>query len=212
MIVTKGNTGFMRYRLYNEDCIEVMKDYSDNFFDIAIVDPPYRPVNKVSSSIAKKDKTKSFKKWHYPNKEYFDELFRVSRDQVIFGGNYFTNYLHPNNNWFIWYKNNDGLNLSMCEMAWCSIRKNIKLFNYRPMGNLKGFHPTEKPVRLYDYIYKTYCNKGIKVLDTHLGSASNAVSAHYHGVDLFVGCEIDKIFYENSIKRINEDTNQLTIF
>ena len=120
----------------NEDNMEMMSRYPDNYFDLAIIDPPYRDVNQPDQWL--RANSGDMKNWEKtPKKEFYKELFRVSKNQIIWGGNYFTNFLEPNNNWIIWYKMNDGVHFSMCEMAWSSIRKNIKLFHYFNSGKKK---------------------------------------------------------------------------
>lgn len=197
-------------QLFNEDCMAVMARYPDGYFDLAIVDPEYRDVNQPDKSMRKKG---SMDQWKgAPKKPYFDELKRVSKNQIIFGGNYFTEFLEPNNNWFIWYKNNDGLHMSMCEMAWSSIRKNTKVFDFRPHGLNAEWHPTAKPVKLYHYLLKTYGNKSNKILDTHLGSASSAIAAFDFEISEFVGTEINPEYYTEALKRFNLVTSQQSLF
>lgn len=197
--------------LLNIDCMEYMKGQPDNSFDLAIADPEYRDENQPDQTMRKFD-TVGMKKWKgAPKQEYFKELQRVTKNQIIWGGNYFTEYLKPNNNWIIWYKNNDGTHLSMAEMAWSSIRKNVKVFELRPMGMTADFHPTSKPVRLYDWIMDKYSDPNQRILDTHLGSGSSAIAAHYFGCD-FVGCEIDKDYYDRALERFNRETAQIDMF
>ena len=196
-------------KLINADCMDIMKTYTDNYFDLAIVDPPYRNTNQPDQWL--RANNGDMKKWEpAPKKEYFDELFRVSKNQIIWGGNYFTNHLEPNNNWIIWHKLNDGVHFSMCEMAWNSIRKNIKLFKLLPPKD--KIHPTQKPIQLYKWLLDKYSEKGQKILDTHLGSGSSAIASHYFGVGEFVGIEIDKEYFDKATKRIEDQTKQLTIF
>tara|TARA_R100000152_G_C6777909_1_gene208124 strand:+ start:1941 stop:2594 length:654 start_codon:yes stop_codon:yes gene_type:complete len=215
-------------KLINDDCMNVMKDYEDNHFDLAIVDPPYgieldyfnRPNSKYKGSAAHN------KKYHLPdtlnnikpNKEYFEELFRVSKNQIIFGGNYFIDYLKPTPCYIVWNKETTG-NWADCEMAWTSFKSPAKIFTYRWNGMLQEdmknkeikIHPTQKPVKLYKWLLHNYSEKGQKIIDTHLGSGSIAVAAHYFGVDL-VGIEIDQKYYNDSKLRIDELTKQETLF
>ena len=140
------------FEITNEDNMKLMARYEDNYFDLAIVDPPYRDLNEPDQWL--RANSGNMKNWSKtPNQKYYDELFRVSKNQIIWGGNYFTKHLKPNNNWLIWYKMNDGVHFSMCEMAWSSIRKNIKLLHYFNSGK-KKIHPTQKPVKLYEWILK----------------------------------------------------------
>lgn len=197
--------------MLNEDCMAVMARYPDKWFDLAIVDPEYRDINQPDQTMRKFDKV-GMKKWRgTPKEDFFIELKRISKEQIIWGGNYFTHYLEPNNNWIIWYKNNDGTHLSMAEMAWSSIRKNVKVFELRPMGKTADFHPTSKPIELYNWLLNKYAQKGQKIIDTHLGSGSSAIAAHYFGVD-FVGCEIDKDYYDAAVERFDRETKQIAMF
>lgn len=202
--------------LLNCDCMEYMKGLKDDSFDLAIVDPPYldahlnTPDGHMRSNDIKGGK--GMLDWaDAPKADYFIELSRVSVNQIIFGGNYFTEYLAPNNNWYIWYKNNDGTHLSMAEMAWSSIRKNIKVFQLRPMGLKADFHPTSKPIKLYEDVLNRYAEKGQSILDTHLGSGSSAIAAHYGGFD-FVGCELDEDYFNAAQQRFNDQTRQKAMF
>jgi len=196
--------------------MELMARTETNFYDLAIVDPPYLDAhlntpdghmrgNDIKGSLGMMDWADA------PKADYFRELDRVSKEQIIFGGNYFTEHLAPNNNWFIWYKNSDGTHLSMAEMAWVSIRKNVKVFQLRPMGLKADFHPTSKPIKLYEYLLKTYAKEGDKILDTHLGSGSSAIAAHYGGFD-FVGCELDEDYFNAAQSRFDDQTRQKAMF
>ena len=211
-----------------DDCMNVMKKYDDNHFDLAIVDPPYgieldyfnRPKTKYKGSMAHK------KKYYLPNtlnnakpsKEYFKELFRVSKNQIIFGGNYFIEHLYSTSCYIIWNKETTG-NWADCEMAWASFKSPAKIFTYRWNGMLQEdmknkeikIHPTQKPIALYKWLLHNYAEKGQKILDTHLGSGSIAVACHYFGVDL-VGVEIDEEYYDKAKDRVNELTKQETLF
>lgn len=196
--------------VYNMDCMIGMKDYPSKYFDLAVVDPEYRDENQPDKNMRASDSMKHWK--GAPKQEYFIELFRVSKHQIIWGGNYFSSYLYPNNNWLVWYKNNDGTHMSMAEMAWVSIRKNIKVFDFRPMGQNVDWHPTAKPIKLYDYIYFTYLPNGGKVIDTHLGSGSNRIAADKAGNIDFVGYELDKDYFDAQEKRWKNYKMQLTMF
>ena len=192
-----------------EDNMKLMARYEDNHFDLAIVDPPYRDKNDPDQWL--RANNGDMKKWEKtPTEKYYKELFRVSKNQIIWGGNYFTNYLEPNNNWLIWYKMNDGVHFSMCEMAWSSIRKNIKLLHHFNSGK-KKIHPTQKPVFLYEWILMGWANEGDKILDTHLGSGSIAIACHNLGFDL-TACELDREYYEAAMHRIEQHKRQLTLF
>tara|TARA_R110002020_G_scaffold52398_2_gene147259 strand:+ start:460 stop:1068 length:609 start_codon:yes stop_codon:yes gene_type:complete len=196
-----------------DDCMNVMKKYDDNHFDLAIVDPPYGLGSKVVNSGGR------FKRYEnkngnwdnaIPDKEYFDELFRVSENQIIWGGNYFG--LPPNRCFLIWDKKQpQGVSFASCEYAWTSFDKTAKTFYKSPQNQTIRFHPTQKPVKLYEWLLHNYAEKGQKILDTHLGSGSIAVASHYFGVDL-VGIEIDEEYYNKAKERINELTKQKSLF
>jgi len=191
------------------DCMEGMKNTPDKFYDLAIVDPPYRDKNDPDKNMRNSGLMNHWAK--SPDIYFFNELKRVSEHQIIFGGNYFTDYLEANNNWFIWYKNNDGTHMSMCEMAWISIRKNTKVLDFRPHGHNIDWHPTAKPVKLYKWLLRTYAEPGMKILDTHLGSGSSRIAAHDMGFD-FTGYERDADYFAAQEKRFQNHIKQLTIF
>jgi len=203
----------------NEDNMQLMSRYEDNYFDLAIVDPPYGVDINSSGTWMKNHDNKKWDK-NIPNVKYFNELKRVSKNQIIWGGNYFTEHLPPNNNWIIWHKMNDGMSFSMCEMAHSTIKKNIKLFTLysnkgrfkKPMNNgVKKIHPTQKPVKLYEWLLMNYAKEGDKILDTHLGSGSIAIACHNLKYDL-TACELDKEYYEAAMERIERHKQQLTMF
>ena len=205
-------------KIYLGDCMELMRKYTDNYFDVAIVDPPYGYGNKETSILNFRQKDN--KDWNIaPDKNYFNELFRVSKDQIIWGGNYFSYLWNYGGRCFIfWYKGNPVENFADGELAWTSFDKNAKQFDFRYYGNLEGntstskkFHPTQKPIQLYNWILKTYGDKEFKILDTHLGSGSSAIASYYYGCSEFVGMEIDEDYYNASIKRIKEQTSQIKL-
>ena len=196
-----------------DDCMNVMSKYEDNHFDLAIVDPPYglKRFKKGGSIINKYGDNK--KQWNNikPTKEYFDELFRVSKHQIIWGAN---NFNLPTSEYFIVWKKGNALEFSfaMVEQAWTNIKKPAKIFEfYHTQSKEKRMHPTQKPVELYKWLLHNYSEKGQKILDTHLGSGSIAVAAHYFGVDL-VGVEIDEEYYNKAKERVDELTTQTTMF
>jgi site-specific DNA-methyltransferase (adenine-specific) len=198
----------------NEDNIKLMARYEDNYFDLAIVDPPYGiNAGKMTMGSGKHEFVKN-KDWDSsaPNDEYFNELFRVSKNQIIWGGNYFK--LPLNNNWIIWDKLNPNLSFSEAELAWCSIKNNIRIFkrlSTLPDYDGKKQHPTQKPIKLYEWILLKYGKEGYKILDTHLGSGSIAIACHNLGYDL-TACELDKEYYNAAIKRLKQHKQQLTMF
>ena len=198
----------------NEDNMELMARYEDNYFDLAIVDPPYGiDAGKMTMGSGKHEFVKG-KDWDScaPNDEYFNELFRVSKNQIIWGGNYFK--LPLNNNWLIWDKLNPNLSFSEAELAWCSIKNNIRIFkrlSTLPDYDGKKQHPTQKPIKLYEWILLKYAKEGNKILDTHLGSGSIAIACHNLGYDL-TACELDTEYYEAAIKRIEQHKQQIRMF
>ena len=218
--------------IVNYDCVEVLKSFEDNQFDLAICDPPYGiGFDKYVYSNGDGAKAKGFKKqnnkvppknWDkgIPQKEYWEQLFRVSKNQIIWGGNYFTEFLPPKMGWIYWHKKgNDASNFSDGELAWTSFDRALKFVKYdwigfgyiNNAGSDKKIHPTMKPKELYEWVLENYAKKGDKILDTHLGSGSSAIASFRLGFD-FVGIEIDKEYYQSSIKRFKEQTAQLRVF
>jgi site-specific DNA-methyltransferase (adenine-specific) len=199
---------------YNIDCIEFMKTKPDNYYDLAIVDPPYG-INV---------KTRVFddgKKWDnaIPTSEYFEQLFRVSKNQIIWGGNYFLEYLKPTPCFLIWDKKmTDKHLMSMSEFAWTSFKTKNLIFRQSPVGD-RGFynidgkriHPTQKSIKLYRWQLFNYANVNDKILDTHGGSMSIALACNMEGFDLDI-CEIDTEYFEAGQKRYNEFKRQITMF
>ena len=197
-----------------DDCMNVMKDYEDNHFDLAIVDPPYGIKRLKSGGMPKSSR---FKKWErkdwddtIPNKEYFNELFRVSKNQIIWGGNYFVENLFNSQGWVFWFKQT-GMTFADGELAWTSFDRATRCFKFPMGGGIGKIHPTQKPVKLYDWLLHNYSEKGQKILDTHLGSGSIAIACHYYGVDL-VGIEIDEEYYNKAKQRIEDLTKQETLW
>jgi len=202
----------------NEDNMQLMARYDDNHFDLAIVDPPYgiadnpsrhKGSGKLKNRILNKSADK-FADWDIiPNKKYFNELFRVSKNQIVWGGNYFGDYLGKTRCVICWDKVQPFPNFSAFELAWTSFDKVAKIFKYdnRRKGKI---HPTQKPVKLYEWLLMNYAKEGDKILDTHLGSGSIAIACHNLGFDL-TACELDKEYYDAAIKRINQHKAQLRI-
>ena len=199
---------------YNEDCMEGMKRYKDKHFDLAIVDPPYG-LPKDSSNGRGKLKNRIFnsgdiaRKWDTPpTQEYFDEIFRVSQNQIIWGGNYFS--LPPSRGFCVWDKKQPWENFSRCEYAWISLSVPSKIFEFDNRTDDK-IHPTQKPVKLYKWLLHNYAKKGDLILDTHVGSASSLIACYDMGFDA-VGFELDKDYYEASKKRLEEFMAQGRLF
>ena len=254
-------------RFENRDCMDAMKEFPDNFFDLAIVDPPYgdsshsvqvererereRTYNRFGGRF---DKYKNFAgggtasrnttsvhrqgkncrkpdgTWGYPNwwnmgeeihkkiiawdvapkQEYFNELFRISRNQVIWGGNYFS--LPPTRCFLIWRKLtiSESFSMAMCEYAWTSFNSNAKWFECAPQDTSR-FHPTQKPIKLYQWILEHYAKDGDKILDTHVGSASSLIACDRMGFDVW-GYEIDETYFKLADERIKRELAQCTLF
>ena len=192
----------------NEDCMELLKRTPDNYFDLAIVDPPYGigiSSNPIRQQHQKKDWDNAI-----PTKKYFDELFRVSKNQIIWGGNYFD--LPPSRGFFIWDKKQPhDFSLAMCEMAWSSIQKPAKMWKLSVLKEQNKIHPTQKPIQLYEWLLMNNSEKGFKILDTHLGSGSIAIACHNLGFEL-TACELDVEYYDKAIQRIKDHTSQQKLF
>ena len=179
---------------------------------IATIDNNQRKLNKVEVTHSKlsKETIRSFGEVNVsPPPDYFEELFRVSKNQIIWGGNYYV--LPPSRGFAIWRKTtvSENFTMAMCEYAWLSFDSNAKLFAGAPQGTASDprVHPTQKPVALYEWLLKNYAKEGDRILDTHLGSGSSAIAAHYGGFE-FVGCELDKDYYDAAVNRFNEATKQ----
>lgn len=191
-------------------------EMSDNQFDLAIVDPPYGI--GISGQKEQKQGKKSDRKYHkeknwdnkIPDKKYFNELQRVSKNQIIWGANYFIKHLSKGTKgWVVWFKGQIGLTMSDCELAYSSFQKPTRVVNINRVDLLKQntIHPTEKPIRLYQWLLDNYAKEGDTILDTHLGSGSIAIACHNLGFDL-TGYEIDKEYFEAAKKRIEQHKQQ----
>jgi site-specific DNA-methyltransferase (adenine-specific) len=190
------------------DCMDLMRDTPDGFFDLAIVDPPYGigiAANPVRQAHAKKEWDAAI-----PPSHYFDELFRVSRNQIVWGGNYF--HLPPSQGFLIWDKvQPEDFSLAMCEKAWSSFEKPAKMFRRSVLADRDKIHPTQKPVELYAWTLKLNAKPGQRILDTHLGSGSIAVACHYFGAHL-TATEIDPDYFAAACQRIERETQQIELF
>ena len=202
----------MAIKIYNMDCMEYMKGLDDNYFDLACVDPPYgidvTKMNMGGRKTIEADKSKTWDK-AVPGDDYFNELSRVSKNQVIWGGNYFN--LPPSQYFAIWDKGETmyGRDFAECEFAW--VRSGgTRIYKLNPNDKYR-IHPTQKPVKLYQWLLKNYAKDGDRILDTHLGSGSSAIAAHYAGFD-FVGCELDEDYFKAASKRIEIETSQIDMF
>jgi len=191
----------------NEDNMELMARYPDKYFDLAIVDPPYGI--GISSNPVRQQHDR--KRWddNIPNDAYFKELFRVSKNQIIWGGNYFD--LPPTQGFFIWDKKQPhDFSLAMCEYAWSSIKKPAKMWSLSVLKEKGKIHPTQKPIELYKWLLINNAKEGDKILDTHLGSGSIAIACHDLGFDL-TACELDTDYYNAAIKRLTDHQKQLKL-
>ena len=234
------------FGFYNMDCMEGMKQFPDKYFELAIVDPPYgisvtshhvvkdgtnmhgskeRPFGGVTMRDGKRQGCAKVKIYHpfddtsIPEKEYFDELFRISKRQIIWGGNFFLDYLGSAKCILVWDKGRRNLDQADCEIAWTSLKDSPRIIEYKWNGmlqqNMKNkeirIHPTQKPVELYEILLTKYAKEGDKILDTHVGSASSLIACHNTG-HKFVGFELDKYYYELAMKRYKAETAQLSLF
>ena len=220
--------------VYNEDCVEALKRFPDKYFDLAVVDPPYGiGVNKGGHTLAGNGNFKggNFKvaarkykggEWDNepPKQEYFNELFRVSKNQIVWGANHFIERMPYNaSGWIVWDKDNGESYQADCELAWTSFDKAVRKFTWRWWGLLQQnrknkeerIHPTQKPVALYKWILMNYASEGNLILDTHVGSGSIR-EACYDLKFPFIGFEIDKDYYEAQEKRFKDFVSQLRLF
>ena len=194
----------------NMDCMELMKEFPDNHFDLAIVDPPYG-IGISSNPVRQQHKKKEWDS-AIPKKEYFDELKRVSKNQIIWGGNYFFDYLGNTQGFLIWDKVQPfDFSLAMCEFAWMSYQKPAKIFVKSVLAENGKIHPTQKPIRLYTWLLTNYAKAGDLILDTQVGSASSLIACHQLGFDA-VGCELDKEYFDMASRRLKEEQAQLSLF
>ena len=215
---------------YNVDCMEAMKETEDQFYDLAIVDPIYGDVtkggymtniNSTSHNARAIDYHTGIWNQEKTSQEYFKELFRVSKNQVIWGGNYFIEEINRNSQgWIVWDKRHaEGTRYADCELAWTSFNRATRIFRFRWNGMLqedmrhkeKRIHPTQKPVALYEWILTNYAKEGDKILDTHLGSGSSRIAAYNLGFD-FTGYEIDSEYFRLQEQRFWNHTSQLRLF
>ena len=226
----------MNFGFYNMDCMDGMKDIPDKFFDIAVVDPPYfsgpnkrRYYGRAKGhDIGKRREYQALEHWEIPDKEYFDELFRVSRHQIIWGCNYFDYHFGPGR--IIWDKCRSKTSFSKAEIAYCSLHNTVEIFHFLWDGMMQGksidegwvqqgnkklneyrIHPTQKPVNLYRWIVREYIESGWKVLDTHVGSAGSLIAYHEAGLQ-YIGFEKDEGMYRKAKARLDAIRSQMTIF
>lgn len=202
-----------KIKLVCDDCINFMKSIPDKYFDLAVCDPDYGLNEKISKGGTWAHKYKGFdgELGGRPTKEYFDELFRVSKNQIIWGGNYFIDLLYPTRCFLIWDKKAKLPTLADCEMAWTSFDKNAKIFVHPRNTGEKRIHICQKPILLYKWIYDNYASSGQKILDTHLGSGSSAIAADMCDVE-FVGVEINETYFDECTQRVKKHLQQKKLF
>jgi len=217
-------------QLLNMDCMEYMATLPDKAFDLAIVDVPYGSSNinggytsgKGGTAGAAQQLTYNRAIWSFaaPEQQYFNELMRVSENQIIWGANHLISKIQIDSPcWIVWDKKNENTGFADCELAWGSFNKAVRKFEFMWNGMLQGdmknkelrIHPTQKPVKLYEWLLTNYAKPGQRILDTHLGSASSAIAAHNLKFE-FVGCELDKDYYDAAMKRFNSHIQQQRFF
>lgn len=222
---------FEMNQFYNMDCMEAMKQIPDKYFELAIVDPPYGIGidEKMSKQNGKKYGGKTlakrgiYKKTNWdiepPNEQYFEELIRISNNQIIWGANHFISKIPFDSScWVVWDKHTNGA-FADCELAYTSFKSAVRKFDFMWNGmlqeNMKNkeirFHPTQKPVALYKWLLTNYAKQGDKILDTHVGSASSLIACYDLGFD-YMGFELDKDYYDMATKRLDEHKKQLNLF
>lgn len=212
---------------YNMDCMEGMKQIPDKYFELAIVDPPYGIGESGSrnNTRGKLATSKNYKSFHggdlkSPDVEYFQELMRVSKNQIIWGANHYISKIpYDSSCWVVWDKQNGETDFADCELAWTSFKSAVRKFEFRWQGMLQGnmknkehrIHPTQKPVALYKWLLTNYAKPGDKILDTHVGSASSLIACHDLGFD-YLGFELDADYYRMASERLERFKNQVTLF
>ena len=201
--------------MVNADCMEVMKHIQDNEVELSCVDPPYGiGADNMTGGAGKNKQWEKGKNWDsgVPEETYFDELFRVSKNQIIWGGNYFLDFLPSSKSYMIWDKQNDGRDFAESEFAWSSFCDVARTFRMRPM-NMDGgkIHPTQKPVALYKWLLSRYAKPGDRILDTHGGSGSICIACHDLGYDL-TWMELDEDYYKAACERYQNHAAQYNLF
>ena len=212
--------------LYNMDCMEAMKKMKDNEFDLAIIDPPYG-IDVANMNLGKgggvaKSSNHKKKNWDKepPSVDYFNELKRVSKNQIIWGANHFIDRVpYSSSCWIVWNKDNGATDFADCELAYTSFKTAVRMFTWKWQGMLQQdmknketrVHPTQKPVKLYEWLLTNYAKEGDKILDTHLGSGSIAIACHNLKFDL-TGYELDAEYYEAATKRLKQHQAQQRLF
>ena len=209
-------------QVFNRDCMEAMKEFPDKFFELAIVDPPYGiGANKMTLGNGKRKVFRGSNDWDLdsPEFEYFHELQRVSVNQIIWGANHFIHKIPiASSCWIFWDKGTGDNDFADGELAWTSFKSTVRKFTHSWVGanakernEIDRMHPTQKPISLYKWLLKNYAKEGDKILDTHLGSGSSRIAADQMGFD-FWGYELDKDYFEASVKRFNQYKAQTVLF
>jgi len=204
-------------KIYNVDCYEFMKTVPDKFFDLIVTDPPYGlDIHKKNVSRGKLAKARDYGVCDWdksiPDKKYFDEMFRISKNQIIFGGNYFIEFLKNSSCWIVWDKDNGETDFADCELAWTSFNSAVRKFKFKWQGMLQEnmswketrYHPTQKPVPLGRWILDKYATNEFKIFDPYAGSGTFLIAAKNKGLS-FVGCEISKEYCEIANKRLSQE-------
>lgn len=201
-----------KIQVFNEDCMETMSRYDDNYFDLAIVDPPYGLGGRTTKGGNPKNTMCKFKDHHWdncaPNADYFDELKRVCKNYIVWGGNYFP--LSEYRTFIVWDKMTYPPTMSQVELAVTNFDKPARLIKINS-NQPNRMHPTQKPIKLYSWILENYAKPDFKIIDTHLGSGSNAIACHWFGCEL-VAAELDEEYYQESLKRFKRETAQQKMF
>lgn len=215
-------------RIINDDCLNVMKQIPDKYFDLCLTDPPYG-INIEKMNFTNSTKGGVCKRNDYSNcftddkvsKDVFDEIIRVSKIQIIFGGNYYTEYLESTQGWIVWNKKGDGRysnDFADGELAWTSLNKPLKIYHYLWTGMIqqnmknkeKRIHPTQKPVDLFGMILRDYSKEGDKIFDPFSGSGTTAIACH-RGKRQFLCVEKDEVYFNKSVERLEEERKQMIL-
>ena len=206
----------VRSVVYLMDCMDAMAQMPDKAFDLAIVDPPYGIGININMGRRKGDKKSNYHKFsgedaNIPDKLYFDTLLSKTYNQIIWGGNYMTEFLKPSPCWLMWDKGfSEDVTFAQFELAWTSFQSSAKKYDYMAAANRNRIHPTQKPVALYSWLLKKYAKAGDTILDTHLGSQSSRIAAYNGGFD-FTGFELDEDYFRDGNKRFDNHVKQLRL-
>jgi site-specific DNA-methyltransferase (adenine-specific) len=201
--------------LRRADCMDMMAEFPDGYFDLAIVDPPYG-INAAKKYTGRGWVVRETKNWDKegPTADYFDELYRISQNQIIWGANYYPMHLPKSMGWIFWDKGQRSFSLADGELAFSSFNRALRVFEFargKMLSESERFHPTQKPVVLYQWLLANYAKPGQRILDTHLGSGSHAIACYYAGMHL-TACEIDEDYFKAASERIERETAQTVLF